>query len=221
MRAPIDRLSKKEILALHRWRCKHGHGGLSHYACWLAEHSIPEKIAFFDIESSGLVADFGIMLSWAMLDSNTGEILHDVITKEDFDSGKSDKRIVASCVNALKKYHRVVGHYSSGFDIPFIRSRALQWGIAFPHYGDILHTDVWAMARKLLKLQSNRQSNIDEFLRGTSEKTRRRQCDWLPALRGSKKALDFILDHNIRDVHDLAKNYRTLAPYWRKGNTSI
>ena len=44
---------------------------------------------------------------------------------------------------------------------------------------------------------------------------------WLGALQGKQEALDYILDHNIRDVTELRNNYNKLIKFDRKSGVSI
>src|ERR1700722_20694471 len=97
LHAPIAYMKKDEILRLAGLRCTHRHTYLEHYSCYLDElgEGGPPKVGFLDIETSNLDADFGIILSWCILDGDGKSIASDVITKKDFDSveaGMEDKR---------------------------------------------------------------------------------------------------------------------------------
>jgi len=98
-KAPLAKMKKSEILNLYRWRCSHGHNGISHYNCFMREGNIPEKVGFLDIEASNLKANFGIMLSYCILPAGgkQKDILSGVISKKDLHSGTMDKRIVGEC----------------------------------------------------------------------------------------------------------------------------
>ena len=169
---------------------------------------------------------FGIIFSWCVLDSN-GTLWNDTITKKDLRRGQLDKRVVTSCLAKMQNYDRLIGHYSERFDFPFIRSRALYWGLdpLLPHYGDIKQTDTWRMAKNLLKISSNRQENIARPLLGAEGgeplKTRIDSRHWLAALQGDKAALDYILDHNRRDVQELANNYNRLKVFASQSAKSL
>jgi uncharacterized protein YprB with RNaseH-like and TPR domain len=221
MKPPIPKMKKAEILELHRWRCKHGCTGLEHYNCWLRENPSEEKIGFLDIEASNLKANFGIMLSYCIKPLGSDDILFDVMKKRDFTKGILDKRVVTNCIKDMLKFQKLIGHYSSRFDIPFIRTRAIHLGIEFPKYGDILQIDTWRMAKDLLCLHSNRQDVVAETLCHENIKTRIDPKHWLLALQGDKKALDYILHHNKMDVIQLEQNYLKLKGYSRETKKSI
>jgi len=222
MKAPLPSMKKDEILDLFKWRCSHGHNGISHYNCWLREKDFGEKVGFIDIETSNLAADFGIMLSWCIKPAGKNKkIISGVISKEDLTSGDLDKRILQDCITEMRKFNRLIGHYSSRFDLPFLRTRALYWRLEFPTYGEIIQEDVWDIARRVLKLHSNRQDSVSETLLGHSRKTRFSPRHWIMALQGDSEALKFVLDHNKKDVLDLEQNYNKLSQFTRKGRRSI
>jgi uncharacterized protein YprB with RNaseH-like and TPR domain len=220
MRAPIAQLSKPQLIMLGTKKCKHGHTYLEHYGCYRNEMEDPEKVGFLDIESSDLKANFGIMLSYCIKDAKSDKIWFDVITKKDL-AGDLDKRLVKHCIEDMRKFDRLVGHYSTKFDIPFIRTRAITHGLDFPVVGEINHTDVWYMARRLLCLNSNRQGTVAEAIQNQDIKTRITPHYWIRALQGQQEALDYILDHNKKDVVQLEGNYNKLQAYSRNNKKSI
>ncbi len=223
MKPPLAQMKKSEILALYRYKCGHGHNGISHYNCYRRESLKPERIGFLDIETSNLKANFGIVLSYCIKPAGSAvkQIIKNVITKKELQDGEMDKRLIRDCVEDIKRFDRIIGHYSSRFDIPFIRTRAIIHGLDFPPYGELLQTDTWRMAKNSLALHSNRQDVLAESLLGRTVKTRIKQKHWIKALQGDKTALAYVLDHNLKDVMDLEKNYNKLVLYNRKSNTSI
>jgi uncharacterized protein YprB with RNaseH-like and TPR domain len=220
LKAPVARLSKQDIVWLSNHRCKHSCTYLEHYNCYQNEIKNTEKMGFLDIETSNLKADFGIMLSYCIKEENSDNMLFDVITKKDMENGL-DKRIVQGCINDMGKFDRVATYYGTGFDIPFIRTRALILKLNFPEYGALFHTDVYYMAKRLLCLSSKRQNVVAEAITGVDIKTRIEPKYWIPALQGDKKALDYILDHNKRDARQLESNYHALKVFATKNKKSI
>lgn len=221
MRIPVNKLKKEELVWLANHKCKkHGHDFLSHYMCYLRENPDKERIGHFDIEASNLDADYGIMLSYCILDDKTDKIYKGVITKKDLEKNL-DKRLVQQCINDLLKFDIITGFYSTGFDFPFIRTRALIHNIKFPEYMSLKHKDVYYIAKSKLKLSSNRLENVSRVLFGESVKTRIDSKNWIGALRGDKKCLDYILDHNEKDVKELKRVYWKLINYTKETNKSI
>jgi uncharacterized protein YprB with RNaseH-like and TPR domain len=217
---PVHRMKKKDLIWMANHKCEHGHNYLSHYNCYLKNKPEGERIGHLDIEASNLDADYGIMLSYSIKSHKKDKIYKDVITKKDLNNDL-DKRIVQNCINDMLKFDRLVTFYGTKFDLPFIRSRALILGIDFPNYQSILHTDMYYYARHKLKLSSNRLENVSRNLVGETNKTRIDSKNWIGALQGNKKCLDYILNHNIKDVIDLEKVYDKLINYGKLNDRSI
>lgn len=223
----LSRLTKREILTIAATRCKHGRSNLAHFACYQREHpgaiqpDPPERIGFLDIECSNLNADFGIILTWCIKDATTGEILEDALTAADVRAGREDKRIVASLIEAMKRFDLLVGFYSSKFDIPYIRARALILGVEFPAYGTIHHLDLYFNVRRNFKLSSRRLENCTRHLLGKTNKTRIDAKYWRNAARGDRASLKYILVHNQKDVLDTERLYKAVRKFQKTARTSI
>jgi uncharacterized protein YprB with RNaseH-like and TPR domain len=221
MKTPLAQLKKAELVYLATHRCPHRHLLIEHLSC---RPKPVTRIGHLDIESSGLEADAGFILTWSILDDETDEVICDSITKADIDkatNGDEDKRVVASLIAALRTFDHVTGYYSSRFDVPFIRTRALVCGLDFPEIGALHHTDVYFWARYKLKLSRNSMENVCRTILGSTEKTHFDRIIWRKASRGDKKSIAMILDHNKRDVRDLKKVYHKLLPFVRGTKRSI
>jgi DNA polymerase elongation subunit (family B) len=224
--ANLLRATPQELEWLRDHRCQaHGHRYISHFGCFLKEQEIKEKIGALDIEASNLKANFGVMLSWCIKTVGEDELLSDCMTSRDIKKGLKDKRIVTSCVDAMMKYDRVIGHFSTYFDIPFIRTRALILGVPFPAFGQLYHTDVWKMSKKSMCLHSRRQDVVAKAIQGIDIKTRIHEDIWLDVQFGTdrqrKAGLKYVLDHNEKDVVQLEGNFLGLLPYVPTRRTSI
>lgn len=173
-----------------------------------------ERIGHLDIESSGLKADFALMLSWAIKEDR-GPIFSDYITRKEILNGTGDKRITATLVAKMMTFDRLTGQFSTYFDIPFIRSRALFHGIKFPNHGEIWHTDVWREIKRNLCLRNNRLQTACEFLDIPSKQHRLIGPMWFKAQTGDPDAIKFVLAHNLEDCVSLEKVFQTLYPFMR------
>lgn len=224
--ANIMRASPDELMWLRDHKCKaHHHRYLSHFGCFMKEENIEEKIAFLDIESSNLRPAFGIVFCWCIANNQNNNIAFDCVTKKDLFSPDEDKRIIKSCIEELKKYDRVVGHYSSKFDVPFIRTKAITHdpknAMGFPKYRELYSTDLWRVAKEKLLLHSNRQNVFAEMVSGQSQKTRINHKYWREGLQGNEKALKYILQHCKIDVIELKKNFNAVCNLINLPKTSI
>lgn len=205
-------------MRLGSMRCKHGHSMLDHYACYTPEE---ERIGFLDIETSNLDADYGSILSWCVLDSKTQEINYGVITQEDIDSGKEDKRIIQELIVELGKYDKIVTFYGKRFDVPYIRTRALVNRVKFPNFGSLSHTDIYFIVRSRFKMSRNGLENACRTLLHKTNKNHIKKEVWKKAMRGDAQSLEYVLDHNKRDVIDTQKLYKKVINFAKKQDTSI
>jgi uncharacterized protein YprB with RNaseH-like and TPR domain len=224
MAAPVAQLRKDQIVRLSKLKCKHSHTYLDHWACYLEDYPgnfQEERVGYFDIEANNLKADYGLMLSWAILDEKTGVTTFDCLSPKDARSADEDKRIVQSCVDTLRNYDRIVTYYGSGYDFPFLRARALMTGVEFPKFGEIGHKDLYFTIRSKFALSSRRLENACRQLVGTTGKTRIDAKYWRAAVLGDQKAMAYIVEHNIADVDDLRKLYHKTIEYSKGTKVSI
>jgi uncharacterized protein YprB with RNaseH-like and TPR domain len=178
------------------------------------------RIGYFDIEATNLKADFGVMLSYALKKRGEDEIFSNVIQQEDIDSLKLDAPLVEQCLEDLKKFDMIVTYYGTGYDIPFVRTRALKWNIPFPEYGALIHHDLYYVAKSKLKLSRSSLENVGKLIGVGDLKNHLEPDIWTQALI-SEKARDYILDHNERDVILLEKAHDKLLPYIKGIRRSI
>lgn len=181
-----------------------------------------ERVAFFDLEFHGFDANFGMLLSWAIKHQD-GPLVHDVITRaEAIDYKKLDKRLCESFLKELENIDLLVGFYSTKMDVPYMRSRCFWWDLEFPKFGEKKHHDMYYTAKRLLKLHRGSQDAAARFLlKAEAEKNHVDMEKWTRARIGDKEALEFVLDHNDRDVRDLEKLYKYLTPYVKMTRKSI
>jgi len=211
---------KDEIIKMNGWRCKHSHTGIEHPQCYFKEHNSDLKRCFFDIETDSLVGDYGFMLTYSIKPENDDNIIYGAVTREEIEDGTFDKRIVKECIENLLKFDRVYTYYGSRFDIPFLRTRALEQGLDFPFYGSITHKDIYFIAKYKLKLHSNRLACVCDLL-DVKGKTNLNPKLWRLAKSGNKKALEEILTHNKFDVIILEQVYHKLKDFVKETEKSI
>lgn len=207
--------TKKLLITAGHWHCPHGHNGLVHPACWerfVASTDDEFRVGYFDIEATNLKADFGVMLSYAFKVRGKNEILSNVIQQEDINAFRLDKPLVRQCLEDMTKFDMIVTYYGTGYDIPFVRTRALKWRLNFPEYGALIHHDLYYVARSKLKLSRTSLENVGKLI-GVGELKNHLEPDiWTQALI-NEKAREYILDHNKRDVILLEKAHDRLLPY--------
>lgn len=170
------------------------------------------KILAYDIEASNLNADFGIILTFGYKVVGEGKVK--VLNILDYSSGdllKAEKKLLKDISKAMLESDVWLGHYSIYYDLPFINSRLLYHELpTLP--ANFPHIDTWRISRNRLKLRNNRLATVQEFLHLPSEKNAIRPEQWIRALGGHRPSMDYIVEHNRRDVLVLEEAYLRLRP---------
>jgi len=185
------------------------------------------NIGFFDIETSNLKATYGFVFSYAIKVAdeeklNGGQRIYSgLITPEDMKNGNFDRRLIKQCCYDLRKFNMIVTYYGKKFDIPFLRTRAILYGLDFPLYKEVLHTDCWQIVKNRLKLHSNKLEVACDFFSIPAKAHKLSPKIWFQASLGHEKALKHIMKHNIEDVISTEKIYKLVCPYYQKTRTSI
>jgi len=233
--ANLKKANSTQYLWLYEHGCNaHRHRFTRHFNCFIKQFDIQEKKGALDIEAGGLNADFDIMLSYCIKTIGENEYLYDYITKRDLDAGNYDKRLIETLIPSIKQYDRIVTHYGDAgrFDIPFIKARYL-WlkarglyeGEDFPSWGEVYQSDTYTFAKRTLKITSRRQNSIANAILGKDVKTKIDKDYWMDVKYGNKeqhmKAVEYILDHNMRDCEQLEDNYITLLPFVKESKKSL
>lgn len=221
----LSAMSKEQIIWLAQHYCRHGHTYLSHYSCYQKEVEglLRERVGVLDIESTGLDADFGFILSYAIKDADTGEVHGRVLSGEEVSSGEYDKRICAELVRDIRKFDRLVGYYlaDARFDIPYIRARCLFNNVEFPAYGAFKVTDVYDIVKRKLKLGRNRLSTACEFLGIDAKNHPLTGKKWMDARTGKEDALKWVWAHNVEDVESTLELWNRIKHFQRKTNKCL
>jgi uncharacterized protein YprB with RNaseH-like and TPR domain len=160
----------------------------------------------FDLETSSLNANFGIVLCGVIKGSDRKKPY--VFRGDDFSAWKEGRRsddasLVGTIVTCLNQYDVLVAHNGARFDVAFLRTRMANWGLgAFPNKKLV---DPVLIARNKLRMSSNSLASLASLI-GAGEKTVVDGKMWLRAsLDGDKEAMDYIVKHCVIDVQILEK----------------
>ena len=224
LKLPVRKLLKRDMVWLAENKCRHGHTYLEHYACFLQEKPdtspLTENVGIFDIETTGLVANWSQMFCWCMKEHGKNVIHEDLISKRAI-RDKDDYKIVKSAVAEIEKYDRIVTWYGTRFDLPYVRSKALYFDIPFPRYQELYHTDLWYQSRSKLRLHSNRLGTVCQYF-GIPAKGHPMTPDLsIRAGRGDSDALETVLEHCREDTIATDKCYDLLMDYSPANKRSI
>jgi len=229
MKFSISRTPKDELVKRSRFKCIHGHNGIDHPNCFEQQNKSGERVGFLDIECEDLKADYGIIFTYYIKVAGKNKFYSDHLTKDDIKKytfnksgvAKEDTRVIESLVRDLSNFDRVIGHYSSRFDLGFIRTRAVICGVEFPEWGTLWQTDTWNILKHKFQLSRNSLANGTEKLTGYTNKNHLSLNLKHAMLRADDWAIKYTLDHNRRDVIDTERLYNEIAPYARLTKSSI
>lgn len=194
------------------------------------------KTAVYDIETTGLYADFGYVLTCCFKDVDNGEIkvfrLDETklfkknyeLYKQGKESGFNDPEfwdvidveLLDLIRKEFEKYNLVLTWNGKWFDEMFLHTRLLRVGLPGLNPG-VKHMDVMQLGKRVMKTRSMKQDSIKNFLRIDSEPDTHNWAEWRMAAAGIKEGFDFVVDHNIKDVeqlHQIAQKLRHHTKAW-------
>lgn len=194
------------------------------------------KTAVYDIETTGLFADFGYVLTCCFKDVDSGEIKvfrldETKIFKaalDDFKAGKKgawndpefwdviDIELLMAIRKEFEKYNLVLTWNGKWFDEMFLHTRLLRCGLPGLNPG-VKHMDVLQLGQRVLKTRSKKQDAVKNFLRIDDEPDTHNWSEWRMAAAGIKEGFDFVAEHNIKDVeqlHQIAQKLRNHTKAW-------
>lgn len=177
-----------------------------------------------DLETTGFEADYNIILCAVIkpftIDNNGKHIILRADSYPSWDTSRScDAPICRDLRKEIEKYDIIVAHNGTRFDVPFMMTRFLKWGIKWQQPKVL---DPVRLSRRYLKLGSNSLKSVTHHF-GIMGKTECLGDQWMEAKfdrgKSNKKAMDYVVDHCIADVDILEKmtnKVKFLAP--RIGN---
>jgi len=166
----------------------------------------------FDIETSNLKADFSVLLSAVIKPYGMRPIVFRADDYEAWEKNRSnDSQITLDICEELSKHAIVITHYGSKFDVPYMRAKAVHWGI--PPLPQMFAIDSWRIAKFNFQVSSRRLQNLGNYF-NLGEKSGVEGMLWMEAAYdGSREAMDEIVKHNIVDCEVLEKLAAVSFPY--------
>lgn len=171
------------------------------------------KCLLWDIESTNLNASFGTILcigyKWL------GDKRVHVPTILDYSRGQSmldDKGLVCEFAKVFETADYHVAHYGGKgrFDLPMLQSKLLKH--KQKPLPPLPMIDTWAVARKELRMHSNRLKALAGFLQVPHQKTDIDFDAWMQAAHGNRAALREVKNHCRLDVLVLEEVFQRLRP---------
>lgn len=171
------------------------------------------KVAVFDIETSNLNADFGIVLCGVVYDI-TGDRMNIVRWDEtsDYKNGvyASDREVVVKLRDLIENFDIIVGYNSLRFDIPFLRARLLSYNERLIE--SVRHIDLYHYVKFKLKLHDHKLDTLAKFSKTQYQKTEVDGIRWVEALvyagtKRGRQAMNYIVEHCVLDCRVLAEAF--------------
>ena len=177
----------------------------------------PIKICVVDIETTALNAGFGRILCAVVKSYDPPGTK--IFRGDEYPSWKAGRRsddfeITAEIMAFLEEQDVLIAHNGVGFDLRFIRTRALAHGL--PALNPMKIIDPVLSARRNLSLPSNRLEAIQMHINTSAQKTPLSPAIWArAAMDGDKEAMDLIVEHCVADVDVLEEVAWALRGYIR------
>lgn len=155
------------------------------------------KILVFDIETStfGFKANSGFILCCGI--QELGQPMKMLVRDNMRPDPLNDKKLVQRISQELAKGDVLVGHNIKWFDIPFINSRLLHWGL--PPLPPMATFDTCDVSYKKLKIKNSLEA-VGEFLGCRMRKFKVSFDEWVRAYAGNAGSLAKIVKHCYNDV---------------------
>jgi len=173
------------------------------------------RLAFFDIETTGLKAHVGRML-WGSIADSWGNVTSFSI--EDY-PGKTpidDSELVNAYARELEKYDgEWVSWNGKLFDVPFMNARLLKGGKEIVR-GDRVHVDLMYYSKgSSARIGTSRLAGVQDFFKTGNSKTPLDFDTWNLAISGDHDAIMNVGEHCEADVLVLRDVYEHLKPLIR------
>lgn len=177
----------------------------------------------FDLETSGLNADFGVVLCGVIKPAG-GEprVFRADKINADWQTRRSDDSAVLTAITEeLSKYDIWVAHNGQWFDVPFLRTRLAKHGL--PPLPQKKLIDTRQLARNKFRVAYNSLDCLATML-GVNSKTPLDPETWAKAsLDGCRRSMNAIVEHCVEDVKtlelvlDALKSYASGYNHWGSG----
>lgn len=177
------------------------------------------RILFLDIEASDLSADIGNVLSigWKFNDEPKAHVID--IGQYPGKTVNDDSALLKAFEPVWNAADLVVHHFGDFYDVPFLQTRRLIHKMK--PMAAVATVDTWRIAKKKLKFGSNRLARIEDALRCPYHKTPVKLSVWADARCGDRKALKYIVEHNLKDVLVLEWIYNRIRAVWPQHPTLV
>jgi len=173
------------------------------------------RILLWDIESTGLVADFGTILcvGYKWLGEKTVHVPSIMDYPGWRDDPTDDKRLIKDFRDILMQADMIITYNGKRFDVPFVTAKLLEHNL--PLLPNIPHVDLYFTVKSNLRISRKSLQNVSYYIRSGAEKTAVEGRIWKKAQGGDKASIHYIKRHCVADVEVLERCYMKLRPLCR------
>lgn len=174
------------------------------------------KILIWDIESTSLNAAFGTILciGWKWLHDPDDAVKVPTLFEHNEGGVLDDKGLVRHFAEIYNVCDYSVAHYGRRFDLPMVNTKLMKHGL--PPLAPKFMLDTWLVARREMRMHSNRLAALAQYLDAAHSKTPLDFDHWLRAATGDRAALDYIVEHCRLDVLTLQDVFVKIRPWARE-----
>jgi len=159
-------------------------------------------------------ARLGCILCYVLKEYKTKQWYSDKIKFKDLRNPKvCDRPITENLIKDISRFDIIVGFYSSGCDLPFVRTRAMMYDIPFPAYGTMRQIDLWSFTKHKLLLAHNSLRELSLVMNQRGKDNLQMDAWYRAVMFGSKKDLDNIYNHCVGDVQATEGDFSKCLPY--------
>lgn len=119
-------------------------------------------LVFWDIETTGREADYDSVLVVSARPFGKGALSWHI------EAVGNDRRVIREATEFLDSADAWVTYYGKGFDVPFMNTRLLKWGL--PPLAQKPHVDMYFQLRNKLLTGRHSQAHLLEFLETPTQK---------------------------------------------------
>lgn len=166
-----------------------------------------KKLAFFDIEATGLRGDYNSILCVSIkpYDGN-------VVTYQIKQPG-NDRKLVREVSDALAEFDCWAGYYSKGFDKKMLNTRLLKWGL--PPLPPRHHIDLYFQLKEKTLTARKSQGHLLSWLGTPEQKMSVGASVWNDVLYKTEEAMKTMVERCESDVIGLEGLYKRTRHLFR------
>lgn len=172
------------------------------------------KVLIWDIEATNLSASFGTILCVGYKWLGKPKVYVPTILDFAKTGNLDDRGLVQEFSRVYTDADYSVAHYGSKYDLPMINTKLLKYGL--PPLPPKKLIDTCMVARKELKMHSNRLEALAQYLGTNAQKTPITFDDWLMAAQGNAGAIKKVVLHCKLDVLALEEVFIKMRPMLRE-----